>query len=236
MKTVLKSKFFHILLAITGTFVMSSCGEYGGGPAPISSSQVGSIVEVQPSLDELSLSNARSACSRLRAMRMNLASTDDIETVKFEVRKGSCSANPSVRNVRASIDAVYNNKISLQVVSGAFDVPGELLETQVQTDEDGFMQLFCQAFFNNGNPNQVYANFAGIGIVYSFPNSNIFVRSIVTDRSANEKVLSQKYTYTIEANSAASRNAMIEKIEYETQCSNNNVKYDYQNIEEYTLK
>ncbi|MFG1504259.1 hypothetical protein [Halobacteriovorax sp. ZH5_bin.2] len=237
MNKVLKSKFFHILIAITGTLVMSSCGEYGGGPAPLSSAQIGSIVEVQPSLDELSLSNARSACSRLRAMRMNLASTDDINTIKFEVRSGSCNGNPDVATTRATVDAVFNNKITLSVTTlSQYDIPGKLLEETVNTDEDGIMQQFCQAFFNNADPNQVYSNFLALGVVYSFPNSNTIVRSIVTKNTVNETILSQKKTYSIEANSVATRNAMIEKIEYETQCSNGNVKYDYQNIEEYSLK
>ncbi|MFG1487068.1 hypothetical protein ABMA77_13385 [Halobacteriovorax sp. RZ-1] len=237
MNKVLKSKFFHIFMAITASLVMSSCGEYGGGPAPISSARVGSIIEVQPSLDELSLSNARSACSRLRAMRMNLASTDDISSIKFDVRFGSCNGNPDVMSARATVDSVFNNQITLSVTTlSQYDIPGKLLEESVNTDENGIMQQFCQAFFNNGDPNQVYSNFLGLGVVYAFPNSNTIVRSVVTKNTTNETILSQKKTYTVEANSAATRNAMIEKIEYETQCSNGNVKYDYQNIEEYSLK
>ncbi|MEH0861564.1 hypothetical protein [Halobacteriovorax sp. DPLXC-1] len=212
--------------------LLSSCGEYGGGVASLSNRNVGDIVEVQSSLDEIGTSNIRSICSRLRAMRMDLQTITDIESVVFNVKFGSCMSGDSVRDVVAELNANYNGTATLSVKTNQFDVPGTLLESQVQTDLNGVVADFCSAFASNSDVNAVYQNYANQGIVYSFPNTNTFIRSVVIDNSQN-KVLVEKQTYIIEENSIADKNVLVERIEYQSQCANKNAKVDIQKLNEY---
>lgn len=212
--------------------LMNSCGEYGGGVASLANRNVGDNVEVQSSLDEISTSNIRSICSRLRAMRMDLQTIDDIEEVKFNVKFGSCMGSDSVRDIIAELNASYNGSASLAVKTDQYSPAGTLLENQVQTDLNGVVADFCSAFATNSDVNAVYQNFANQGIVYSFPNTNTFTRSVVVDNSQS-KILVEKQTYVIEDNSQADRNVLVEKIEYQSQCANENAKVDTQVLIEY---
>lgn len=230
----IKFNLFHITLLILGPLGLVSCGgEYGKEGTSISARGVGEAIEFSSKLDELSKSNLRHICSRLRAMRMDVRSTTDIRNILFGVTVGSCMGNSTTKDVRATFDAVFGSQINYRSITNN----SYLVETLMQTDEDGVLSKFCPAILNGDTAqvDQFYAAYLSQGSVYAFPTNNSFNVNLVIANDRGQNILVEKYIYTLEANVEAARNAVIERVEYQSECSNGNTKTDIQQVKEYSV-
>lgn len=209
--------------------IITSCGEYGKGSGDVSNISVGEYVTVSSEITSLAVQNLRNVCSSLRGMRMDLFSSSDINSINYKITKGQCNSNSvDTYNLSATVSAVYGRPVSLGTSSDEF------LETQLQTDQDGVLEEFCTAVFANKDVGELYAKAVEEDIVYSFPSTNEFVISKLMDSDIeNSKVIIEKSTYNIEANSSASRNAVVESIRYESLCGNENIKVELQEVQSY---
>ncbi len=225
------SNFRNLKFILILGFLVSlvSCGEYGKGGASLSSYSVGDSVEVQASLDEFAISNIRSICSRLGVMRMDIRSTNDIASVRYTVVQGTCSASSKTYNSEATIQSPYSGTSYLNLTRGF------LITTNIETDMNGIMADYCVANSNGDDLNTVYTNHINSGFVYSFPSSNIVEKGMIVVENGTNKLI-EKAILTIEANAGQTRNALVEKAEYQSLCSNGNSQVSTQFVEEYILQ
>lgn len=216
--------FISVLLASCG-------GDYGNGVQTLRNASIGDVVEIKPALDSTDLSFVRTICSTLRTKRLDLQSAQDINSVTFDIATGTCNETQTLAETIVFINSSYNGQINfVPSVPGSF-----LLESRAQTDIDGTLREFCNASLNNMDVNMVYTNYLNQGIAYNFSGTNEFQRTIIVKDQSSEDRLAEKYSYMIETNTSETRNAIVEKVTYESQCSNTKVKTDSQVLKTYNL-